>query len=80
MGGERTEFPCRTCEHLQKCFLRVPLFLETARKKNPVFENEAFISCVETWWGCISITEEIRFLLFPARTNVYKCGAGGVPW
>ena len=77
---ERTESSCRICEHLPKWFFfRVSLFLETARKK-PVFEDEAFISSIEMRWGCISIIEEIRFLFFPARTNVYKCGAGGVPW
>lgn len=38
-----------------------------------MFEDEAFISSVENihpWWDCTRITEEIRFLCFPVRTNV----------
>lgn len=85
MGGGRTESPCRICEHFLKCFFESTFISKNGREKKKqnkktVFEDEALIPRGETWWGCTSITEEIRFLFFPARTNVYKCGAGGVPW
>lgn len=56
-------------------------FISGNSKNKPIFEERAFIARlrnIQTQWGCTSVIKEIRFLFFPARTNVYKCGAGQV--